>query len=128
MMTNELPSYNPLPNKPDCFDNTEFQFKIVSITKKIINDQPDVITSITWAVSGTYNDIAETHSTTTEIPEFVLLEQDTFIDYNNLTEEIVKSWIITDYTLFNIKCSICNKIETQLKQTEVITELPWNYL
>lgn len=126
MMTNELPSYNPLPNKPDCFDNTEFEFKIVSITKKIINDQPDVITSITWAVSGTYNDITETHSTTTEIPEFVLLEQDTFIDYNNLTEEIVKSWIITDYTLFNIKCSICNKIETQLKQTEVITELPWN--
>lgn len=126
MMTNELPSYNPLPNKPDCFDNTEFEFKIVSITKKTINGQPDVITSINWEVSGTYNDITEIHNTTTEIPEFVLLEQDTFIDYNNLTEKIVKSWVMTDYTLYSIKCSICNRIESQINQDEVITELPWS--
>ena len=125
-MTNELPSYNPLPNKPDCFDNTEFEFKIVSITKKTINDQPDVITSITWAVSGTYDGITEIHDMKTEFPEFILSEQDTFIDYNNLTEEIVKSWIKNDYTLYNIKCSICNKIESQLNQNQVITELPWN--
>lgn len=121
-------SYSPLPNKPSCFDQTIFNFKILSLVKEKINDQENVVTEVSWAILGNYNDITTTHEVTTKFSKILLINQTLFQDYSSLTEDIVKSWIATEESLYHLKCSICNQIESDLNSSAVTTKLPWETL
>jgi len=116
----------PEAKKPDFFNDIEFEFKILSIKKTNLQNQNDVITSITWQVIGKYNNIIEQHTCERQFLQMELENQETFIDYNSLTEDIVKSWIMDDELLDNIKSSVANKIDSQLEPQEEIKEFPWS--
>lgn len=117
----------PQAFKPDFFDEIEFKFEILSLSKKTIQNQSNVIVSVTWKLTGIYNNIVEDHTCNAAFSEIQLQSQESFIDYNNLTEDIVKSWVMQDDLLDNIKCSIANKINLlTINTTEDVTEFPWS--
>jgi len=122
-MTEELNL--PQATRPDFFDSIEFNFRINSLTKKDIGTQSDVIDSIKWILVGKYNGITVEHACDVVFDDIQLANQSTFTNYNELTDEIVKSWVMTDNLLENIKCSIANKINLKLSKKEVVTNFPW---
>ena len=115
----------PQAKKPDFFNDIEFEFKILSLKKTNLQNQNDVITSITWQIIGKYNNTIEQHTCERQFLQMELENQETFVDYNSLTEDIVKSWIMDDELLDNIESSVANKIEFQLESQEEIKDFPW---
>jgi hypothetical protein len=116
----------PQAFKPNFFDDIEFNFQIMSLTKKDILNHSDIVISVSWKLFGKYNNIVEEHSSEMCFSEIELQNQESFIDYNNLTEDVVKSWFMYDDLLENIKCSIANKINSRLSTQEMITNFPWS--
>jgi len=115
----------PQAIRPDFFDSIEFDFKINSLTKKDIGTQSDVIDSIKWILVGKYNGIVVEHQCGVIFDDIELVNQNTFTNYNELTDEIVKSWVMNDDLLENMKCSIANKINSKLLKSEIVTDFPW---
>ena len=123
-------SIRPQPIRPDFYDEINFTYKITSVKRGVVRDTPDVVTEVSFLVFGVYEeDRAEFDSTLSlYIPE----DQTDFIAFAELTEDQVKSWVVSEENLNNLKCCVASKIENKRSaRTEALSNtseenLPWN--
>jgi hypothetical protein len=95
-------------------------WSITDLDVSTINDKQNVITGIYWKLSST--DGIKSFEVSKMQP-ITYIEDDEFIEYDNLTQEMVLEWLKNSmadrYTMFQEQAEInINRIETKLS-------LPW---
>jgi hypothetical protein len=88
-----------------------------------LNNKTNVVTGVEYTLTGTHTDGTEAIATGWASVE---LDADNFVEFNNLTEDIVKGWITSQtdhYNAYkNIVNSLISEIQTPTKQS--LTK-PW---
>lgn len=123
-------SIRPQPIRPDFYDEINFTYKITSIKRGVVRGTSDVVTEVSFLVFGVYGeDRAKFDSTLSlYIPE----DQTDFIAFTELTEDQVKSWVVSEENLDNLKCCVAAKIESKINARAEASSntseenLPWN--
>lgn len=105
----------------------QYTWEILSINKKTINGTNDVILGVVWKKIGINQDglIGESKRLTIlTLPETF---NDNFIEYKDLTQQIIISWILSieDEELINLE--IHQKIQEQLDNLVFVFDgqFPW---
>ena len=113
---------NETPIKPDIFDDVVFSIEITGLEK---TGSDEIVTTVMYNVVGIYNEVSAEHSSQISfMPEEVAVD-DTFIPFESLSKDQVKSWVEERYPEIAIKYSIANNIVDCLTRKESIA-LPWD--
>lgn len=110
----------------------EYTYNILSLKKKTIGEHSDVVCGITWRKIGTdenglqgkcdtYDDLGIDE---TNVNLFV---GSGFINYSNLTEANIISWIETSRPQEDVDLKILEDIQSQIRQGSEVPDgsLPW---
>lgn len=134
-MENELPSYDPTPNKPSIYDDTQFTLKVTNLSRnnplvsETNNDLQDIIYFIDWQLTADYISPGGEEYVLSMNGQTGLGEPSTenFISYENLTENIIESWIIDGIPMLHHKYTLCNRILSMFEEINNDKNgLPWN--
>ena len=115
---------------PDFYNDIAFSFKITSVKKEIVRENSDVVTEVSFLITGTYEgDICSFDS---DLDLYIAEDQSEFVSYGDLTQEQVRQWLMDDDDLDQYKSCISQKILTKIQNRLDIentvneTSLPWN--
>lgn len=115
---------------PDFYNDIVFSFKITSVKKETVRENSNVVTEVSFLVSGTYeNDICHFDS---DLVLYIDPEQIDFVPFGDLTQEQVRQWLIDDDDLDQYKGCVSQKIlskrQNRLDTENTVNEtsLPWN--
>ena len=112
-----------------------YEWKLMSLKKQNTQDLSDVIVGTQWKVTGTDEDGYSgvfNGATPFEVRD---LNGDGFVDYRDLTEELVLGWIknqVSGSTPANYMKHINQQIQRQIEHTKSLTtdvsenDLPWS--
>ena len=115
---------------PDFYNDIVFSFNITSVKKETVRENSNVVTEVSFLVSGTYeNDTCYFNS---DLVLYIDPEQTDFVPFGDLTQEQVKQWLIDDDDLDQYKGCVSQKIlskrQNRLDTENTVNEtsLPWN--
>ena len=115
---------------PDFYNDINFTFKITSVKKETVRENSNVVTEVSFLVSGTYEN--DTCYFDSDLVLYIDTEQTNFVPFGDLTQEEVKQWLIDDDDLDQYKGCVSQKILTKrqnrlgIENTVNETSLPWN--
>ena len=115
---------------PDFYNDINFSFKITSVKKETIRENSDVVTEVSFLVTGTYEN--NTCYFDSDLVLYIDEEQADFVPFGDLTEDQVRQWLMDDDDLNQYKSCVAQKIQTKrqkrsdIENTVSETSLPWN--
>lgn len=115
---------------PDFYNDIVFSFNITSVKKETVRENSDVVTEVSFLVTGTYEE--DTCSFDSNLVLYIDPEQTDFVPFGNLTQEQVRQWLIDDDDLDQYKGCVSQKIQYKrddrlaVENTVSETSLPWN--
>jgi len=115
---------------PDFYNDIVFSFKITSVKKETVRGNSDVVTEVSFLVSGTYE--GDTCYFDSDLVLYIDEEQTDFVPFGNLTQQQVQQWLIDDDDLDQYKGCVSQKIQCKrddrlkVENTVSETNLPWN--
>jgi hypothetical protein len=121
-----MPIETPTPLEPEIYSDTGFELKITKLGTKL----PSTITetypnntvfTVNWVLTGTYNNL---QFDLQGVSNLSLPEGDyQFVQYENLTEELVISWIENLDVFIYHKHTVCHNLMKIVEETS--NQLPW---
>jgi len=115
---------------PDFYNDIDFTFKITSVKKETVRGNSNVVTEVSFLVSGTYEE--DTCHFDSDLVLYIDTEQTDFVPFGNLTEEQVRQWLMDDDDLNQYKGCVSQKILSRrdnrliIENTVPEASLPWN--
>ena len=110
------------------WDPIKNDFEILMMTKKTVNDIPNTVLSVEWKKTGTDADgFSETMQVRTDLNTSQVGISTDYIDYSDLTEDIVKAWIESYLDMSDVDNEINRRItENREDLVQVANDkLPW---
>ena len=112
--------------KPSIFDTTTFDLTITGLDRtapdyiSVATGFTDVVYEVEWSLTATegLDSVTLTGSTQLAPPD-----SNNYVDFNSLTNDIVKSWIIDSDPFTYHKYTCCNNILS--KRVTVDKSVPW---
>lgn len=111
----------PIVVIPTNYDDVTFELEITSM-KVVGEPNVDTVSEVSYLLKGTDGTYSTEHNRTLTLDTEAT---GSFIEYDNLTENNVKSWVETLSNYQLDKYSICNVLLSEYKNTENTKELPW---
>ena len=126
-MTDEVQN-NPLPIKPDNFEDVVFSLEINRLKTATVGNTAKVVVQVDYCLRGVYDELSHVHNGQIWFdPSTVVIDGD-FIPFEGLTKEVVKQWVIAKYPEIHIKYSIANVLSQKKQEQDaaVNNALPWS--
>ena len=126
-MTDEVQN-NPLPIKPDNFENVVFSLDINSLKTASVGNTAKVVVQVDYCLRGAYAGLSHAHSGQIWFDPNAVVIDGSFIQFENLTKEVVKQWVTAKYPEIHIKYSLANILgKTKQEQDDAVNNtLPWS--
>lgn len=125
-MTDEVQN-NPLPIKPDNFENVVFSLEINSLKTATVGTAK-VVVQVDYCLRGVYGDLSHLHNGQIWFDPSTVVIDGNFIPFENLTKEVVKQWVTAKYPEIHIKYSLANILAKKKQEQDdaVNNTLPWS--
>lgn len=111
----------PEPVIPSNYNDVTFELEIISMST-VDESNPDTVSKVKYILTGTQGGRSASHSRTLNLDTENI---ESFINYTDLTKDVVKSWIETLSNYLLDKYSVCNVILDQVNRESNTKALPW---
>ena len=89
---------------------------------KELDDKQNFVVQIDWEYTASENDAKCARYGTTSFSQ----PGDSFIPFNDLTEDIVKSWVVSSVDIAVLEASLAEQINDILNPKVSVVPFPWN--
>lgn len=110
------------------WDPIKNDFEILAMTKKTVNDIPNTVLSVEWKKTGIDSDgYSETMQVRTDLDTSQVGISTDYVDYSDLTEDIVKAWIESYLDMSDVDNEINRRIKENREDLILVAndKLPW---
>lgn len=95
-------------------------------TELVEGELTNVVSGVSWAMSAQDDSTPPNSFSVNRTTSFGAPDPENFVPYNELTEDIVKSWIYSTTEYMNTQVFLMNKIYQLQQSNTKVLPLPWS--